>query len=87
MQYLYPVQDAAPVAAMGLIPVELDIRGLYEDYDRRRRKSGNEEAVAPRVQVCNRYTPTHNKADAPTSVDALRIEPHSGGFVKGKSST
>jgi hypothetical protein len=53
------VQDAAS----RLIPVELDIKGLYEDCDRRRRNSGNEKAVAPHVQVYNRYTPTHNKAD------------------------
>jgi hypothetical protein len=77
------VQDAASVAEMRLIPVELDTKGLYEDYDRRRRKSGNEKDVAPHVQVYNRYTPTHNKADESTSVDALRIEPHSKRFAKG----
>jgi hypothetical protein len=71
---------------MRLIPVELDIKGLYEDYDRRRRKSGDEEAVAPHVRVCNRYTPTHNKAAESTSVDALRIEPHRKRFAKGERS-
>jgi AP-1-like factor len=38
---------------MGLIPVELDIEGLYEDHDRRRRKNGNEKIVASHVHsVC-----------------------------------
>ena len=38
---------------MGLIPVELDIAGLYEDHDRRRRKNGNGKAVASHVHsVC-----------------------------------
>jgi len=36
-------------APMGLIPVELDIEGLYEDHDRRRRKNGNEKIVASHV--------------------------------------
>jgi len=36
-------------AAMGLIPVELDIEGLYEDHDRRRRKNGSEKVVASHV--------------------------------------
>jgi hypothetical protein len=78
------MQDAASVAARRLIPVELDIKGLYEDCDRRRRKSGDEKAVVPHVRVCNRYTPTHNKADESTSVDGLRIEHHSGRFAKGR---
>jgi len=46
MQYPTNGDYAAP---MGLIPVELDITGLYEDHDRRRRKNGNEKAVASHV--------------------------------------
>jgi len=44
----YPTEGLAPV---GLIPVELDIEGLYEDHDRRRRKNvtGNEKVVASHV--------------------------------------
>jgi len=34
---------------MGLIPVELDIEGLYEDHDRRRRKNGTEKTVSSHV--------------------------------------
>jgi hypothetical protein len=44
----YPThnENAAPV---GLIPVELEIEGLYEDYDRRRRKNGSEKIVSSHV--------------------------------------
>jgi septation ring formation regulator EzrA len=71
------VKDAASVAAIGLMPVELNVRSLYEDLDRRRRKSGNEKSAGPQLQVCNGYTPIYNKANESTSVDALRIERHS----------
>jgi len=44
----FPVQYAP--APIGMIPVELDIEGLYEDHDRRRRKNaGNEKVVASHV--------------------------------------
>jgi len=43
----YPMQY--PATPMGLIPVELDIEGLYEDHDRRRRKNGNDKVVASHV--------------------------------------
>jgi len=44
----YPMQYAP--APVGLIPVELDIEGIYEDHDRRRRKNaGNEKAVSSHV--------------------------------------
>jgi hypothetical protein len=80
------VKDAASVAAIGLMPVELNVKSLYEDLDHRR-KSGNEKPVAPQLQVCNGYTPIYNKANKSTSVDALRIERHSRRFAKGKKST
>ena len=80
------MQDAASGAVRRLIPVELGIQSLYEDYDRRRRERGSEKAVTPHLQVWNKYPPTHNKADESTSVDGLRIEHHSGRFAKGKSS-
>ncbi|KIN05506.1 hypothetical protein OIDMADRAFT_112975 [Oidiodendron maius Zn] len=34
---------------MGLIPVELDIEGLYETQDRRRKKSTSDKVVPPHV--------------------------------------
>lgn len=43
----YPMQY--PPGPVGLIPVELDIEGLYEDHDRRRRKNGTEKVVASHV--------------------------------------
>jgi len=46
MQYPMNGEGMAP---MGLIPVELDIEGLYEDHDRRRRKNGNEKTVSSHV--------------------------------------
>jgi len=46
MQYSINGESIAP---MGLIPVELDIEGLYEDHDRRRRKNGNEKIVSSHV--------------------------------------
>jgi hypothetical protein len=49
----YPMQypmNGEGLAPMGLIPVELDIEGLYEEHDRRRRKnSGNEKTVSSHV--------------------------------------
>jgi hypothetical protein len=69
---------------MGLVPVELDIKSLYEGYDRMRRECGNEKVVTPNLRVGNRCTPIHNKANESTSVDALRIEPHSKHFAKGE---
>jgi hypothetical protein len=81
------VKDAASVAAMGVIPVELNVESLYEDLDRRRRKSGNEKIVAPQLQVGNGYTPIYNNANESTSVDALRIERHSMRFAKRKKNT
>jgi len=44
----YPVNGEG-VAPVGLIPVELEIEGLYEDYDRRRKKNGNEKIVSSHV--------------------------------------
>lgn len=46
MQYPMNGENVAPV---GLIPVELEIEGLYEDYDRRRRKNGSEKIVSSHV--------------------------------------
>ncbi|PQE25513.1 bZIP transcription factor protein [Rutstroemia sp. NJR-2017a BBW] len=45
----YPMQYQPNGVPMGLIPVELDIEGLYEDHDRRRRKNGSEKVVASHV--------------------------------------
>jgi len=41
--------DGDGMAPVGLIPVELDIEGLYEDHDRRRRKNGTEKIVSSHV--------------------------------------
>jgi len=71
---------------MGLMPVELNVKSLYEDLDRRRRKSANEKTVAPHLQVGNGCTPIYNKANESTSVDALRIERHSRRFAKRERS-
>ncbi|KAH6722092.1 putative AP-1-like transcription factor [Leptodontidium sp. MPI-SDFR-AT-0119] len=46
MQYPMAGEGMTP---MGLIPVELDIEGLYEDHDRRRRKNGTEKTVSSHV--------------------------------------
>ncbi|APA16100.1 hypothetical protein sscle_16g108700 [Sclerotinia sclerotiorum 1980 UF-70] len=45
----FPIQYQPNGVPMGLIPVELDIEGIYEDHDRRRRKNGNEKVVSPHV--------------------------------------
>lgn len=55
--YPFPTEGYAPP---GLIPVELDIEGLYEDHDRRRRKNptGTEKVVASHVHsVCHILSP------------------------------
>jgi len=46
MQYPMSGDGMAP---LGLIPVELDIEGLYEDHDRRRRKGGSDKVVSSHV--------------------------------------
>lgn len=49
----YPISNDG-MAPLGLIPVELDIEGLYEDHDRRRRKGGSDKVVSSHVHsVCN----------------------------------
>jgi hypothetical protein len=62
MQYSINGESIAP---MGLIPVELDIEGLYEDHDRRRRKNGNEKVVSSHVHSVNtlRFQPWEYRAD------------------------
>ncbi|RAL64088.1 hypothetical protein DID88_003276 [Monilinia fructigena] len=45
----FPMQYQPNGVPMGLIPVELDIEGIYEEHDRRRRKSGNEKTAASHV--------------------------------------
>ncbi|QSZ33388.1 hypothetical protein DSL72_002976 [Monilinia vaccinii-corymbosi] len=45
----FPMQYQPNGVPVGLIPVELDIEGIYEDHDRRRRKSGNEIVVSSHV--------------------------------------
>lgn len=88
MQYLCSIQDPVSAAAIGLIPVELDSMGPYEDHDYGKRDSRNKKAVAPHVlSVCKKYIPPYNKKLTVylTSVDVPKIEPHSGHFVTGKS--
>ncbi|TGO17246.1 hypothetical protein BTUL_0019g00360 [Botrytis tulipae] len=45
----FPIQYQPNGVPVGLIPVELDIEGIYEDHDRRRRKDGNDKVVASHV--------------------------------------
>jgi hypothetical protein len=53
IQFSYPVRDPESAAAMGLIPVELDIESLYEVQDRKRRKSANKKPHASQaLSVC-----------------------------------
>lgn len=49
MAYPFPVQYGEGAAPFGLIPVELKIESLYDDYDRRRRKDGGEKTVSSHV--------------------------------------
>ncbi|KAH8811707.1 putative AP-1-like transcription factor [Xylogone sp. PMI_703] len=44
----YPITSES-LAQMGMIPVELDIKGLYEDHDRRRKRNGEEKIVSSHV--------------------------------------
>ncbi|TVY55772.1 AP-1-like transcription factor napA [Lachnellula cervina] len=44
----YPVHGEG-IAPTGLVPIELEIDGLYEDYDRRRKKNGGEKIVSGHV--------------------------------------
>jgi hypothetical protein len=89
----YPTNGDYP-APMGLIPVELDIEGLYEDHDRRRRKNGNEKIVASHVHsVYTQSTITTlymqfflHLADI-NSVAELRTELRRGHLGTGRRST
>lgn len=44
----YPVHSEEHAPA-GLIPVELDVDGLYEDYDRRKKNGGDKTIVSSHV--------------------------------------
>jgi hypothetical protein len=87
MQYLWPVQDPALAAAMRLIPAEEDVGGLCDDLGHKRGQSKKENAVASHtVSVYDRCRLTYSKANNLTSIDVLRIKPHSKRFVTGKRS-
>ena len=82
----YPTSGDYPTP-MGLIPVELDIEGLYEDHDRRRRKNGNEKVVASHVHsVCSPTSHKQNKQADDFSAAEPKIEPHSEPSETGKRS-
>lgn len=73
MQYPMNGEGMAP---MGLIPVELDIEGIYEDHDRRRRKNGAEKTVSSHVHsVCTLAFPLHLPCLTSFSAAELRTAP------------
>jgi len=82
----YPVDGLAP--PMGLIPVELDIEGLYEDHDRRRRKNGNEKTVSSHVHsvYCLIRVTKYHEADLFSAAE-LKIVPRNEHFEIGKRNT
>lgn len=78
-QMPYPTHSEG-LAPMGLIPVELDIEGIYEDHDRRRRKNGSEKVVASHVHSVRGLRPFFaeqltNKSSAVGPRIAHRNEP------------
>ncbi|RDL39198.1 uncharacterized protein BP5553_03538 [Venustampulla echinocandica] len=75
MAYPFPVQYGESVAPFGLIPVELKIESLYDDYDRRRRKNGGEKTVSSHVHSVGGPTGSRGSSMLMFSRDAeLRIE-------------
>jgi hypothetical protein len=76
-----------PTAPVGMIPVELDIEGLYEDHDRRKRKNGNEKVVASHVHsVCKQPAFSKNIADGSSGAER-KIELPNGHSETGRRST
>jgi AP-1-like factor len=76
------------ITPMGLIPVELDIEGLYEDHDRRRRKNGSEKTVSSHVHSVSTYPKLAScRLLMSSSAAVLRIEHHNELSVTEKRST
>lgn len=90
--YLFSMYDPLSVEAMGLIPVEvvpieLDIAGVYETQDRQRKNNRNKKDVPPDViSVCSRGPPCLKRPDKSISVDLPRIEPRNERFGTEKIS-
>jgi hypothetical protein len=80
----YPMSGDG-IAPLGLIPVELDIEGLYEDHDRRRRKGGSDKVVSSHVHsVCNPNSVTQHMTDILCSAAGPRTAPRNGLSGTGK---
>jgi hypothetical protein len=74
MQYPMSGDGMAP---LGLIPVELDIEGLYEDHDRRRRKGSSDKVVSSHVHsVCNPTSFVQHMTDGIGSAAEPKTAPH-----------
>ena len=85
MQYPMGGDGMAP---LGLIPVELDIEGLYEDHDRRRRKGGSDKAVSSHVHsVCDPIPSGLPMTDSSGSVAEPRTAHHNVLLGTGKRNT
>lgn len=50
----FPMQYPGP-APIGMIPIELEIEGLYEEHDRRKRKNDNDKIVPSHVHSVRKY--------------------------------
>jgi hypothetical protein len=74
-------------AEMGLIPVQFDSESFRNPDENMRKKSRDSKIVSSHVlSVCKICTHSLKNAKS-TSVGVLRIEPHSGHFVRGQDST
>jgi hypothetical protein len=87
----YPMQIPTVAESQvppGLIPVELDIEGLFEERDRRRTRNGSEKTVASHIHsVYLRFIPPQRALLIPPSAAGLKIERLRGLSEIGKRNT
>ena len=76
--YPFPMYSPVSAAAMGLLPIELDVTRFYETQDLQTKKSRDRKDITLHMRlVCSGGPTRPRRADKSTSVDLLRIEPRS----------
>ena len=76
--YPFPMYSPVSAAAMGLLPIELDVTRFYETQDLQTKKSNDGKGITVHMRlVCSGGPTRPGRADKSTSVDVLRIEPRS----------
>jgi hypothetical protein len=57
IQCPYQAKNIAPMTTMELVPIEFDVKSLYEDHEQRRRNFVMGKNVTPQLQVGQQIYP------------------------------